>query len=151
MTYNTGGFGPRNLLGYSTEAVPRDGTVQRSQAGFVAPGQSARTLTGRYALSQTGTVTVPLLSVPGTKLFLITDISVTWDTAQVAEVTLQAGGISLWRVIVKGDTAPCQFPGIETQVPVMPGQTLSLVFGQVGAATNADFVVSGVQQNVGVG
>ncbi len=148
----SGGFNPRQIQGVAQEAGIRDGSIQRETAGFVAPGQSALTLTGSYTLSTTGVTTIPLHSVPAGKIFCITDIALAYNTASQYDMQLQSGSIPIFRQVVKGDTAPLEMPGIETPPVVLGGQTLNLVLpSNASTSTIYDFVISGFQQDIGIG
>ena len=150
MSFN-GGFTPRHVEGYAVESSVRDASVTRESAGFFAPGQSAKTLCGRYAIANGASLTAQLHKVPTGKVFLVSDIQVSYDTAVQYDVQLQSGSIAIFRQVLKGDTAPCEMPGMETQPAVLQGQTLQLVLPAVTGATNVDFVISGFEQAIGVG
>ncbi len=154
-----GGVNNRPATNEAVESLVRDSSVQRENAGFYAPGQSALNLCGRYVLSTSGPNNIPLHTVPAGKILCLTDLWITYDTATQYDVQLVASpsavnvtnAIPIFRGVLKGDTAPCEMPGLETQGPILPGTTLWLMFPQAGAATNLDFTISGFEQAFGVG
>ena len=156
MSTQVGGVVPRLIEGYAVESSVRDNSVQRENAGWYAPGQSAETVVGLYNVAAAGSLSVPLLNVPAGKVFIITDVWISADTATAQKMQLVAGpsaaaGIPIMRGVLKGDTAPIELPGIESQPAVLPGQTLFLVSDAVAAVTNFMVTISGVQQAIGVG
>jgi hypothetical protein len=156
MPGSFGGVIPRAVEGYATEQSCRDGSVQRENCGFIAPGQSAFTIAGIYAIGAGNSLTTPLAQVPVGKVLLITDIYLWYDTAVQQHVKLTAGTASgsalpIFASVPKGDTAPIELPGIETQPAVLPGQTLWFVIDTCTAATNVYLTISGIEQNFGIG
>lgn len=156
MAILQGGAFPRNVDGTAVESAVRDGSVQRENAGWYAPGQSAGTVCAEYSVGAGASLSVPLLSVPTGKVFLISDAWITYNTTAVQKIQLIAGpsvgaGVPIMRGIIKGDTAPAEMPGIESQPAVLPGQTLWLTSDTCVAATVFDVTISGFQQAMGVG
>lgn len=120
--------------------------VERVNAGYVGPGQSAKVYTGTQALSTTLATTIPLETVTPGKIFFITDISITSNSAQVFLAQITAGGVPIYSGFCKGDTGPVSLPGIETQPQASAGQSVNLVLGVVGATTTLAYTISGVEQ-----
>lgn len=127
-------------------STPAQGSVQRVNAGYVAPGQSTKTYAGKTALSIGGTTTVTLETVTAGKTFIITDIYLSHDTSAQLDCRLQAAGVDIFRAVVKGDTAPLQMAGMETQPVATSGQSVTLLLPQVAGATNAYYFISGIEQ-----
>lgn len=144
----------RPATGYREENAPADGTVQREGAGFMAPGQTAKSFNGKVAGNSA--VTIPLCTVPAGKILIITDIYISHDAAVVLDQRLQmlcpdaATVIDIFRAPAVGSTSPVEMPGMETQPFVPSGGTLQLTFPG-NASTNQYFNIQCIQQDVGVG
>ncbi len=117
----------------------------RFNAGYSAPGQSAKTFVGKVALSGAAITTVTLETVTALKLFVITDIFISADAGQVMDVRLQAAGVDIFRAPCKGDTAPVSLAGIETQPTATAGQLVTLVF-PITTNPNGYFYIAGFEQ-----
>lgn len=136
-----------NLDGTITPYVaPNLGAVFRSNAGGPAPGQSNKTYTGKQATSATVATTITLETVAAGKTLYITDIYVSYDDAAPHDTRLQAGGVDIFRCVPKGDTAPIQMPGIETQPSASAGQVVTILLPIIVGAPNFYFYVAGVEQ-----
>jgi hypothetical protein len=129
-------------------AAPHDGCVQRENAGFLAPGQTKVTVSGKVSIASGATV--PLPTPPQGKIWLLTEILWTHDSTVALEYKLQTGGVTILDWPVKGDTSPFITQGIETQFDIPQGNTPQLVMAS-NASTNGYFVMAGVQQDIGNG
>lgn len=127
------------------QSYPQTGAVQRVNAGGMAPGQTAKQYTGKIALSNSVITTITLETVTAGKTFYITDLYLSADGTQVMDMRLQAAGVDIFRAIVKGDTAPLQMAGIETQPFGAAGQVVTLVF-PVTTNVNGYYAVFGYEQ-----
>lgn len=124
----------------------RSNPVERVNSGYVGLGQTAKLYTGTQALSTTVSTTIALETVPVGKIYFVTDISVTSNTAQVFLLQITAGGVPIFTAYVKGDTGPLELPGLETQPQASAGQAVNLVISSVTAATTVAFTISGIEQ-----
>ena len=129
-----------------TDELGGKNPVERVNAGYVGVGQTSKVYTGTQALSTTLTTTITLETVTAGKIFFITDISVTSNSAAVFLVQITAGGVPIFSAYAKGDTGPISLPGIETQPQATAGQIVNLVISSVASATTAAYVISGVEQ-----
>jgi len=134
---------------YVLPNTPADGTVQRENCGFIAPGQSALNW-NIDNVSIASAVNIALCTVPVGKTLLLTDIYMSHDSTVAIRFALTANGVTLWSSPVKGDTAPTEYPGIETQIVVPQGQTLILTMGS-NASTHGFVNISAIQQAIGIG
>lgn len=138
-----------NLPGDATYVGGGGTSVQKVSAGGAAQGQSLKQFTGKIALLNPGPTLQALYTVTAGKTFYVTDLFVSHDSNAVVELHLQtSGGVDGFRAPVKGDTAPLQMPGIETQPQFAAGQAVQLRWETtVPAATpNAYFFVAGFEQ-----
>ena len=133
----------------TTPALPIDGCVQRENAGFLAPGQTKISVNVDNVSIATG-ASVPLPTPPAGKVWLIGDLYVSHDSNVAVRCALTVGGITVWSAPVKGDTAPVELPGMETQIDVPQGQASVLAFGG-NAGTHGYANLQGWQQGIGVG
>lgn len=127
-------------------AVDFSGSTQRITAGGPGAGQSLKTYTGKQALSATLTTTINLETVTAGKNFYITDIYLSHDSNIAIDYQIQAAGVTIFRAAVKGDTAPVQMPGIETQPLSTSGQAVTLVIAAAAGPPNAFFYIAGYEQ-----
>jgi hypothetical protein len=126
--------------------IPGPATVQRTNSGFVAPGQTAKTFVGQQATSTTVTTTVNLYTVTAGKTYIITDIALFSDTTAVIDCQIQAAGTTIFRGFTR-DIAPLQMPGIETQPNATAGQAVTLLLPITGSGiVHVNFFISGVEQ-----
>jgi hypothetical protein len=130
-------------------AAPHDGCVQRENAGFLAPGQTKLTVSGKVPLTAS-TQTIPLPTPPPGKIWLLTEVLWSHDDITALEFKLQSGGIDVLRWPVKGDTAPFILQAIETQVDFPAGNVPQLIL-PADNGKNAYFLIAGVIQNIGNG
>jgi len=130
-------------------AAPHDGCVQRENAGFLAPGQTKVSVSGKVPLTGS-TQNLPLPTPPAGKIWLITDLGLSHDDITALEFRIQVGGIDVFRWPVKGDTAPLVLQQLETQVDVPAGQAAQIVL-PADNGKNAYFFLLGVQQSIGNG
>ena len=137
-----------NILGRTTVVVPTAGSdTQRVNAGFVANGQTIKNYTGKQALSTTLVTTITLETVTTGKSYVITDLYLSIDTATlVPDVQIQAGGVPIFRGVLKGDTAPIQMAGMESQPNASSGQVVTIVIPAVAGPPNFLFFVGGFEQ-----
>jgi hypothetical protein len=142
---------PRNVYGECAESLPRDGSIQKESAGFVAPGQTAHTWVGKVAAAVGTPTSLILYTVPTGKLFILTDVFISHDTAAALDTQIQRNTGMALRIACKGDTAPFSAPGFETQTFFNEGETLTLVLPSVAGATNFYFTLCGISQTVGAG
>ena len=80
------------------------------------------------------------------KTFYITDIFLSHDSAAVVDTSIQAAGTRIFNAPVKGDTAPCQMPNLETQPQATAGQAVTVNYPVVAGAPNAYGFISGYEQ-----
>jgi ABC-type taurine transport system substrate-binding protein len=120
--------------------------VMKTNAGSVAPGQSLKTFVGKVALSATVPVTVTLETVTAGKTLFITDIFLSHDTTAVIDTRIQANGVDIFRACVKGDTAPVQLSGIESQPSAAAGQVVTILYPITASPPNAYLNVYGFEQ-----
>lgn len=130
---------------FSATSWPQNGATTRGTAGFIAPLQTAKSWAGKISIA-TG-ATIPLETVAPGKILLITDIYISSDSATQFESQIQSAGIPIFRAEVKGDTAPVQQPGIESQPFGTSGSLVQLVLAAV-ATTNVLFTINGVEQPI---
>ena len=129
-----------------TAAVPLTGSVTKGTAGAAAPDQTLKIFHAvDGGLSIASGATAALYTVTAGKTFYVTDIQITANTATQFEAKLQAAGVTQWNANVKGDTAPIDLPGLETQPQFASGQAVTLVLG-TAAATNAWYYIAGYEQ-----
>jgi hypothetical protein len=131
-----------------------DGSVQRENAGFFAPGQAPIKMNLDKIL-MTVSLTIPLLTTPANKSFTITDLYLSHDAATPLRIALLVGttpgnAVPIFSGPVKGDTAPIQGVGQETQFDVPAGCTLYLTWA-ASAGTNLYANIAGCQQAIGAG
>ena len=62
------------------------------------------------------------------------------------DTRIQANGVDIFRAPVKGDTAPVQIAGIESQPSVASGQVLTILYPATPSPPNAYVNVSGFEQ-----
>lgn len=129
-----------------TDELGGKNPVERVNAGYVGVGQTSKVYTGTQVLSTTASTTITLETVTAGKIFFITDISITSNSASVFLVQITAGGVPILNAYVKGDTGPLELAGIETQPQATAGQVVNLVISSVGAATTIAYMISGVEQ-----
>jgi hypothetical protein len=117
------------LSGYQADGVTPTGQVDRTNAGFMAPGQTAKQYVGLTTTSASTTVTVALETVTAGKTFYITDILVTTDSAVgtggIVDVSILAAAAAIFRTGVHS-LVPADFAGIETQPFATAGQAVAL-------------------------
>lgn len=121
------------------------GTI-RVNAGYTGIGQTAKSYVGKTALSTTLATTITLETVTTGKIFFITDLFLSHDTALVLDFRLQSNGVDIFRAPVKGDTAPVQMAGMETQPVAQSGQVVTLLLPAAAGPPNAYYMVSGIEQ-----
>ena len=120
--------------------------VMKTNAGSVAPGQTLKTFVAKVALSATVPTTVTLETVTAGKTFYLTDVYLSHDSAQVIDTRIQANGVDILRAPIKGDTAPLQMTGIESQPSVASGQLLTVLYPITATPPNAYLNVCGFEQ-----
>lgn len=138
------------LSGYLSDGVTPVATTQRSNAGFMAPGQTAKQYVGKQATSTTVTTTVTLETVTTGKVFCITDVLISTDSAQGASTTIdvriQAAGVDIIRAGVH-NLAPLDMTGIETQPFATAGQVVTLLLPiTAGGVVNVWYNILGFEQ-----
>lgn len=143
----------RGVEGLAMESSPRDYTATRENAGWMTPGQTKYS----FNLDQVDMTTsrnVPLCTPPAGKAYFISDVYFSHDGSTAVRVALylaDAAGnnpVTIYSAPCKGDTAPIQQAGQETQIDVPAGVTLWLTW----AATNGVNLyanLQGFQQNLG--
>ena len=120
--------------------------VVKVNAGSVAPGQTLKTFVGKIALSATVPTTVTLETVTAGKTFYLTDVYLSHDSAAVIDTRVQANGVDIMRAPIKGDTAPLQMTGIESQPSAASGQLVTILYPITAGPPNAFFNVYGFEQ-----
>lgn len=138
------------LYGQDTAGTPtRLGSVLKFNAGFLAPGQTAKQFVGKQATSTTVATTVPLATVTAGKTLYVTDILIATDAASGAattvDVRLQAAGVDIFRSGVHNLT-PISSPGIETQPFATAGQAVTLLLPITNPLVNVWFNIYGFEQ-----
>lgn len=139
----------RPVSGQGMEGVPRDLSVQRENAGYIAPGQSVRRYVGKVPLTAVAQ-TIPLMTPPAGKTYLITDLYLSTNDVTPVEFSLVVNGVSVLFANVRGDTAPLTENSIETQIDVPQGQALSIVMPADNAKVGY-FMIGGIEQSIGSG
>jgi len=120
--------------------------TQRFSAGAGALGQALKTYAGKQALSAVGVTSIPLETVTAGKTFFITDIYISHDSALVLDAQITAAGTRIFGGPCKGDTAPIQMPGMETQPSASSGQAVALVLPIAAGPPNVYFYIAGYEQ-----
>lgn len=138
------------LSGYMSDGVTPIAVTQRANAGFMAPGQTAKQYVGKQATSTSVITTVTLETVTAGKMFCITDILISTDAASGAATTvdtrIQAGGVDIFRTGVH-NISPVIMPGIETQPFATAGQVVTLLLPiTAGGVVNVWFNIYGFEQ-----
>lgn len=128
-----------------------------SSAAPDAPGQTLWQTTGTVALSTSAGVTPTLtftgnavLPIPAGKTLYITDIFIGASTAAQFPVTILFNGVAIFNHFAKGDTAPLDLAGIETQPQAAGDGTheIVLTFGQATIAGTASWYIAGYAEGV---
>jgi hypothetical protein len=127
------------------EVYPQTGAVQRITAGGAAPGQTLKQFSFKVALSASVTTTQSLYTVTAGKTFYATDIFLSHDSAVVIDTRIQAAGADIFRAPVKGDTAPCQFAGMDTGPQGSAGQALTVLYPVTAGPPNGYGYISGFE------
>lgn len=125
--------------------LPPSQNVQRTNAGFMASGQTAKQYVGKVATSTTVTTTVTLETVTTGKTFYITDVLITSDQNTLLDVRVQAAGTDIFRCACR-DIAPIDMTGIETQPYAGSGQIVTILLPVTGSIQNIWFNVFGFEQ-----
>jgi hypothetical protein len=137
------------MSGYMPDGVTPVATTQRINAGFIAPGQTAKQYVGKVATSTSVTTTVTFETVTAGKTFLITDILISSDSASGAattiDVRIQAGGVDIFRSSVHNLT-PIDAIGIETQPFGTAGQVVTMLLPVTTGVVNVWYNIFGVEQ-----
>jgi hypothetical protein len=134
---------------YSSIELPLDGSVQRSNAGFLAPLQTKIAI-NIDGVATGSTVTIPLPTPPAGKAWYITDMSLTHDQTSGQSFAIKAGGVTKWSTNCHGSLAPDLIPGMETQIDIQGGVAPTLVIAGTGSM-HSWFNAAGVQQAIGGG
>lgn len=151
LSYGADAVGRVALFGQDVAGNPVPmGSVLRVNAGFMAPGQTAKQYTGKQATSTTVATTVALETVTAGKTFYITDLLIMTDSASGAattlDVRLQAAATDIFRGGCH-NLAPIDMSGIETQPFAAAGQAVTLLLPQTsGGVVNVWFNVYGFEQ-----
>lgn len=115
---------------------------QRTTAGALATGQSAKQAAGTVSINAGATVTIN--TVTAGKTYYITDIHLATDSTTSVDAKIQAGGVTVFESYVI-NTAPCDMSGIETQPFGTSGQVITLLLPTV-AGKNINYFISGFEQ-----
>jgi len=134
------------LLGVPGAPSPTTGSVQRVNAGFSAPGQTIKNYTGSVATSATVPTTVTLETVTAGKIYVLTDIYISANSATQFEARIQAAGTDIFRGWCKGDTSPIEMAGIESQPNASAGQIVTLLLPIITGAPLISFFLGGFEQ-----
>ena len=121
--------------------------VQRSNAGFMAPNQTAKTYTGQVTLSASPT-SVSLETVTTGKSFYITDIVIVTDYSNATgtlDVQIQAAGAAIFRSGAHNLT-PIDAVGLETQPVATTGQAVTLNLAAATTSIHVWYFISGWEQ-----
>jgi hypothetical protein len=134
---------------YSEINLPLDGGVQRSNAGYLAPGQT-KIAVNIDNITTTSNVTVPLPTPPAGKTWLITDMILTHTASTGQRMAVTSGGVVIFSTQSHGSAAPDIMNGIESQLDVPGGIAPALAI--TGASGMSSYAwLSGIQQNLGGG
>ena len=125
---------------------PAAASVQRTNAGFSAPGQTIKNYTGSIASSASVSTSVPLETVTSGKIYIITDIYISANSSNQFEARIQANGTDIFRGWCKGDTSPINLGGIESQPNASSGQSVALLIPAVTGAPLISFFIGGMEQ-----
>lgn len=131
-----------NALNVSVVGQSSNTSVQRVSAGFMAPGQSAKQISGSVSINAGATVT--LNTVTTGKTFYITDIHLATDSTTSVDTKIQAGGVTIFESFLI-NTAPCDMVGIETQPFAVSTQVVTLLLPTV-TGKNVNYFISGFEQ-----
>lgn len=154
MAPNPNLIGPEHVDGQADGTLYRQeeiyvpttgGPVLRVNAGFVAPGQTVKNYTGKIATSATVATTVTLETVTAGKTYFMTDLFWGYDDNVAHDTRMQAAGVDIFRWAVKGDTAPLQASGMETQPNASAGQVVTILLPVCTGAPNFYFYVGGIE------
>lgn len=126
--------------------APNQGAIFRTNAGGPAPGQSNKSYTGKQATSASVATTITLETVATGKTLYITDIYFSYDDTAQHDTRLQAGGVDIFRCVVKGDTAPVEMAGMQTEPSASAGQAVTILLPIIAGAPNFYFYVAGIEQ-----
>ncbi len=120
-------------------------TVQRTNAGFMGLGQTAKQYVGKQATSTTAATTIPLETVSVGKSFFITDMLLTNDQNLLLDTRIQAAGVDIFRGACR-DIAPISMTGIETQPFATSGQQVTILLPITTAVQQFYFTILGFEQ-----
>ena len=120
-------------------------SVQRVSAGFMAPGQSAKSYVGKQSTSTTAVTTITLETVTSGKTYYLTDVSIFTDQTTPIDGSIQSAGIPIYYFGVS-TTAPVQMAGMETQPYGTSGQLVALVLPITTSVQKIWFNISGFEQ-----
>lgn len=141
--------------------VPVDGSVQRANAGYAAPGQSVLGYNIDQVSVDAGAVVIPLYSPAPGEIFFVTDINLSHSlTAGLVRFALVVGtgvvggvvtnGVTVWSSPCRGANDAIQLAGLESQPSCAAGLTMYLVASQLATAKIYGNL-GGVAQGAGVG
>ena len=116
--------------------------IQRTTAGALAPGQTAKQIAGTVSINTGATVTIN--TVTATKTFYITDIHLATDSTASVDVKIRAAGSTIFETFLL-NTAPCDVIGIETQPFGVSGQVVDMLLPTI-AGKNVNYFISGYEQ-----
>jgi hypothetical protein len=125
--------------------TPTSTAVQRVSAGFMAPGQTAKTYTGKQVSSTTVATSVALETVTAGKTYYITDIYLTTDATIIQDVKIRAAGVTIFNAGVQSN-GPVDMAGMETQPYGTTGQLVDLYLPITAAVQNFWYFISGFEQ-----
>ena len=122
------------------------GNIVKTNAGYLAPGQTNVSTTGQVATLTTGAKTVPLRTVTAGKTYMMTDLYVFCDVAANAPllIQVQVAGTTVFYGYCS-QNAPLAMPGIETQINGAAGQQVNLILAQTTAVQNVAFYAGQVE------
>ena len=132
--------------GASVTVTPSPVSVQRVNAGFSAPGQTIKNYTGAMPTSAGAATVVPLETVTAGKIYVITDIFISANSANQFEARIQANGTDIFRGWCKGDTSPINLGGIESQPNASAGQSVTLLLPAIAGGPSVSFFIGGFEQ-----
>ena len=136
---------------------PLPGSTVRTNAGSVAPGQTAMSVTSQNGVSLSAATTIPLFTVPSNRNLYITDMQVDVDTATnsakpvLAQLAFNTTPTTTptWTVFWEGvvsATASVSLAGLETQEVAPAGSQVALIVGAPTAAVVVSYDFAGVLQ-----
>jgi hypothetical protein len=135
------GVGAGNSLNFS---VPCEGTVQQSNSGTVAPGQSLKQFASNGGILLTTLTVANVYTVTPLKIFYPTDIRISTDQATSFLIQIFAGSIVLFEDWIS-TTCPLLLSAIESQAGISGGTLITLQWA-TQAGKHLSYAISGFEK-----